>query len=1063
MIRSLAALRASSLALALLAACSERATPTPTLAAQASLSGQRAVLGDERALGTPVDGPAAGDQAAPAVACSGSAIDAVCLTVWQDARNGLDTDIFGVIGPLDLVSTQFAPMAPIAVSAATSDQSTPTVSWNGTQFIVAWADSRGGSGSDIYAARVGDNGTVLDPDGIVVCTNAGNQSHPAVASNGTSSLIVWQDDRSGSYSDIYGMRIGSDGTLLDGASIAISTAPLDQVAPAVASDGTGFLAVWQDKRDSGNPHIHGARIRADGTVLDEQGIVINTEAGYQQAPTVTWGRQNYLAVWSDNRNVSTTGIDVFGALVDPTSSAVSGVAAIGVGLSSDDAPSVTWQAAQSTFLVVWQSGDGYETLQIHGRPVSDSFADVSAGDLIVINSSLGLHSAPAASGALVAWMDDRSGPSDIYGTRIKFSAAMDPEGVLLSIGRNTEASPSVACDAAGACLAVWQDTRSGTTDIYGELLDATGAPTGEPFALCAASGNQRSATVAWDGAQFLVAWADQRDYYTAVWARRVAVGSGATLSAEFLVQASSYFRGAPALACDASTRTCLVASSGYDSDTSSYALDVDRIVDGVSGASVAVPAPAGAQHNPALAWGADRFLLAWEGYSGSDPRVLAARILRDGTLLDSNPIALLETAVDGAAQTVPAVAFDGTDFVLVWQDASAGATNLYTRRVSADGTALTSSRAVAASGDLQSLPALTCLATECLVVWQQEASGKTALVGARIAGDVTLESGLAMAAEVTSLAGKSLARAGDRGALVAYQRFASEAWGAWAFARTLGLDASPVAESGSATLDEDATEVELALSASDPDGDPLTFSLSSPPLHGEVQIRGDKAYFTPDADSHGADHFRFTASDGLVASEPATFAITVSPVNDGPTTFAITATALEDRPTTFALSAADVDGDSLDFTVATQPAHGTVTLAGGQATYTPAPDYSGSDRFSFVASDGVASSDAATATLSIAPVNDAPVATPQALEVVAGAAVTITLSASDADGDALSFAVASQPRHGTLVGPPPSLTYTADSAAEGPDSFTFTARDGSAPSTAAPVQLTLSGQGAGDM
>ncbi|HEY5910443.1 MAG TPA: MBG domain-containing protein [Verrucomicrobiae bacterium] len=91
----------------------------------------------------------------------------------------------------------------------------------------------------------------------------------------------------------------------------------------------------------------------------------------------------------------------------------------------------------------------------------------------------------------------------------------------------------------------------------------------------------------------------------------------------------------------------------------------------------------------------------------------------------------------------------------------------------------------------------------------------------------------------------------------------------------------------------------------------------------------------------------------------------------------------------------------------------------------------------------------------VAPVNHPPVAIAQTVATLENTAVAITLAGTDIDGDALTFAVATGPSHGTLNGTAPTLTYTPAGNYHGPDSFAFTANDGVLASSPATISLTV--------
>ena len=180
-------------------------------------------------------------------------------------------------------------------------QGSPSVAFDGTNYLVVWQDERNAY-SDIYGARVSQSGTVLDPSGIPISTAAYDQYSPSVAFDGTNYLVVWQDERSWS-DDIYGARVSQSGTVLDPSGIPISTAAYYQESPSVAFDGTNYLVVWEDWR-SGSWDIYGARVNPSGVVIDS--FPVSEQPRNQLSPALAHGSGNQLLItysgWVDYIN-----------------------------------------------------------------------------------------------------------------------------------------------------------------------------------------------------------------------------------------------------------------------------------------------------------------------------------------------------------------------------------------------------------------------------------------------------------------------------------------------------------------------------------------------------------------------------------------------------------------------------------------------------------------------------------------------------------------------------------------------------------------------------------------
>jgi hypothetical protein len=130
--------------------------------------------------------------------------------------------------------------------------------------------------------------------------------------------------------------------------------------------------------------------------------------------------------------------------------------------------------------------------------------------------------------------------------------------------------------------------------------------------------------------------------------------------------------------------------------------------------------------------------------------------------------------------------------------------------------------------------------------------------------------------------------------------------------------------------------------------------------------------FMPAANANGVAHVTIVAQDdggtangGLDTSPPQTFTITVTPVNDAPTATNVAARTTMTTPLNAALAATDVDGDPLTYQIVTGPAHGTLSLNGTNATYTPETGFLGVDTFSYRVNDGTVDSNTATVTITV--------------------------------------------------------------------------------------------------
>ena len=224
-------------------------------------------------------------------------------------------------------------------------------------------------------------------------------------------------------------------------------------------------------------------------------------------------------------------------------------------------------------------------------------------------------------------------------------------------------------------------------------------------------------------------------------------------------------------------------------------------------------------------------------------------------------------------------------------------------------------------------------------------------------------------------------------------------------------DTATVAEGGSV----DITASSLLANDSDPENDTLTITAVGGAVNGTGSLSTDKATvtYTHDGSETTSGSFTYTVSDGA-ATDTATVAVTVTPVNDPPVAGDDTATVAEGGSVDIAASSllendSDPENATLTITAVAGAVNGRVSLSTDKATVTYTHDGSEttSGSFTYTVSDGTAT-DTATVTVTVTPVNDPPVA-PSIPNQTAQEAAAFTYQApafTDPEGDPLTYTAA---------------------------------------------------------
>jgi hypothetical protein len=280
-----------------------------------------------------------------------------------------------------------------------------------------------------------------------------------------------------------------------------------------------------------------------------------------------------------------------------------------------------------------------------------------------------------------------------------------------------------------------------------------------------------------------------------------------------------------------------------------------------------------------------------------------------------------------------------------------------------------------------------------------------------------------------------------------------------------GINDPPVARSKNAATAED-TPVSIQLEGEDAedDADDLIYQVVSAPKNGTGVLNGRVYTYTPDPYYNGSDSFSFTVTDSEGAvSAPAVVTIQVVAVDNKPLALDDAVDTDEDTPVGIELKGWDAEtpADDLGYAVVSGPSHGSLSGTGRNLTYTPDPDYNGTDSFAFTVTDSVYTSDPGTITITIRAVNDRPQAEDLSLTTPHNQAVNVTLDGSDAETPAgqLIFDIVHGPQHGKLSGSGRDLVYTPNSGFSGTDQFTYTVTDlgdgADGPKTSLPAAVTI--------
>lgn len=431
-------------------------------------------------------------------------------------------------------------------------------------------------------------------------------------------------------------------------------AAYDQAAPVVASNGIDYLVAWTTVSFS---HVYAARVGADGSVAGEIGTMLDSDSQFAHGVSLTPGRDGYFAAWMSEKGMTAAMLDSYGRVEQR------------VTVPQDD----PYHSART--IAAWS---GYAHLVVSGfvGPFTATVFDIG-GNVIVSNIPIG----------------------DTHGEQTSVAMVADTAGFLV-LSTKREFSGGGYRDA-----------------IYGRYISPTGT-TGDWFLIRSVASAVSGLAVVADGSRDVIAWSDQFGLWTmdfdpqtntAGTSRQLSPVSGATLTRILRFDGRLWLVWttleqndfAMRLGSDGSPGTPVAIGSGYRPEIAANGSSILSVrsahtgttfVNDVFGRFVSatssdflVSKSETDQQNGELASGGSTVVAVWDEEIGSNREIFAARFDASGRALDGAGVQISS----GGVNQKPAVAFNGHDWLVVWNHA-ANSSTLVGRRFSAAGTVIDS-------------------------------------------------------------------------------------------------------------------------------------------------------------------------------------------------------------------------------------------------------------------------------------------------------------------------------------------------------------------------------------
>ncbi|MBI3766698.1 MAG: hypothetical protein HY277_09405, partial [Ignavibacteriales bacterium] len=420
------------------------------------------------------------------------------------------------------------------IATLRSHQTNPKIVSDGAGgAIITWQDSRDSAttsrGTDIYVQRINARGSnQWTNNGAIICRFDSNQITPAIVNDGGGgAIIVWQDNRNGN-ADIYAQHVAADSTKQWTANgIPVCTEAHEQTAPAIIRDNVGgVIIVWQDYRN-GNADIYAQRIDAGGTpTWTSDGVIVCSATNDQVNPAIVKDNAGgAVIVWQDLRNNSD--YDIYAQRVSSGGASLwsSNGVVISDKVNHQRYPQLIDDGSNGA-IIVWEDfGNGDADIFAQHVASDGSRQWTSTGVIIAQQANdqtLPKIATDGVGGAIVSWQDARSGNADVYTQRVNASGTIlwGTGGIALCSESHDQVKPNMVSDGNFGAIVTWEDSRSGNADVYAQRVTSSGSTlwASNGIAACTDTLTQSGPEIVNDGVQgAIITWQAARKLGTQGW------------------------------------------------------------------------------------------------------------------------------------------------------------------------------------------------------------------------------------------------------------------------------------------------------------------------------------------------------------------------------------------------------------------------------------------------------------------------------------------------------------------------------------------------------------------